>query len=152
MTIYLLCGIVGAGKSTWAKKKRDETEGCIIVNRDDIRKMLYGGRYVFSEVTEGVVRSIAMAAIDSAVESGLSVIIDETHITRAKRAGVIERLYGHRIVCVYFTETKDNLKNRMKSSRGVPEEKWKTVIDDMKAAFEKPDIAEGFAEIKEISI
>lgn len=151
--LYMIIGIVGSGKSTWAKMKAAEKEKAIIVNRDSIRSMIKG-EYIYSKELEALVKDISNAALHKAIINGYDVIIDETNITREKREQWIKaancmKLHNQElnIVYVWCTEMERNIVYRMNDLRGISKEKWEEVIQGMKEKFEAPDPEEGYNEL-----
>lgn len=146
--IFLLCGIIGSGKSTWARKFAKEKHIAIIC-RDDLRTMIKG-RYVFEEEVEKLVKHLANINIILALSKGWDIIIDETHLTKFKRQETIEFIRSHpysvlngaQFKFVYFSEKENNVDNRMKSPKGLSRETWETVYERMLASFEEPVINE----------
>lgn len=162
-TVYLLCGIVGSGKTTEAKRMLAEaTSPTVIVNRDSIRTMMRGGDYLFSSTYEPWVKTVAQSAARSANLKGWDLVVDETNITVGKRGVWLDGFISERaletimvrpkVVCVWCTEMERNLELRMRDARSVSEEKWAEVIDKMRNDFEKPTMDEGFDEIRKVSI
>ena len=146
MEVYILCGLPGSGKSTWAMKQKG-----IIINRDSLRTMIHG-KYKYDADLEPLIKDMAKELLCVALNAGHNVIIDETNLTKAKRkfwTNIINNSAA--TYCVWFTETYNNLENRMTDSRGISREKWSEVIEVMKKSFEKPDIYEGFV-VREIAI
>lgn len=76
-------GLPGSGKSTWAKQFVKDNANYIIVNRDDIRKMLAGNILTFYErydsKIENLVRHIQYDSIHAALIHGYNVIVDGTN-------------------------------------------------------------------------
>jgi predicted kinase len=161
-TVYILCGLIGSGKSTWAKEKAAAEEQTIIINRDALRTMIKDA-YVFNQLYEPYLKKITSVHVGMALEDAFDIIIDETHLTRKKRSEWVElvnifnsRGRGHKakIVIVYFSEKENNLKNRMANSRGISQDVWENVLENMKNNFEIPlidELPEG-GEILEIKI
>lgn len=91
-TIYLMVGIQGSGKSTWANNFLKTNEDVIIVSRDAIRKSLLNeGEEYFSkenEVWEKFNENIKNA-IDNNVKN---IIIDATHISIVSRRKILNTL------------------------------------------------------------
>ena len=95
MTIlYMLCGVPGSGKSTWARKKIEELGPDKIdwVSRDKIRfSKLAPGEDYFSHEDE--VMDDFIAQIQNDIDDKIPYIIaDATHLTIKSRCQVLERL------------------------------------------------------------
>lgn len=147
-TVYILCGLPGSGKSTWAHRKANEiidgeTAKVIVINRDSIRTMLKG-KYFFNKEYEPIVKEIRNLIIKRNLEVGkFDLIVDETHLTKEKRKESIDVVLKHDccdidITIVYFTESENNLEYRMKNAKGVSVKQWSKIINDMKEIFEAP--------------
>lgn len=146
--VYLLCGIIGSGKSTWAKKKAIE-DNIIIVNRDSIRKMIKG-EYIFDLKYEAFIRSACYDIVTTAIDYGFNIIIDETNITKIKRKEWLDlidiaaqdRGIEIKISLLHFIEIQKNVDNRMNDPRGLSREEWQSVYEDMIANFQNPSLDE----------
>jgi len=152
-TLYILCGLIGSGKSTWAKEKAKE-KNTIIINKDSIRSMLKG-EYFYDTNYESLVRNIAKLTFIESLYNGFNIIIDETNLTKSKRSywidvGLNKILYNKihknlkkfKIKVIYFSENKNNVKNRMNNPRNISETEWKKINNGMKKIFEKPTLNE----------
>jgi predicted kinase len=155
---YIMVGIVGSGKSTWAKNKVNETEdrNICIISLDNIREMLFG-KYIYDKNKEDLVKKVAWGSIQQAFSCGYDVIIDSCNITKIKRQQWVDFIklhYGNdiEIIFVVCPEKENNLENRKKDLRGYKEEKWKTIIDDMKKDYENVTGNEGHSKIIENKI
>ena len=92
--LYLMVGIPGSGKSTWASAQNNS----YIISRDAIRKSLVGedvnNEKYFSKEKE--VFSTFINEINSAIASSKeNIIIDATHTNPAGRKKVLSRLNLH---------------------------------------------------------
>ena len=151
-TIYVMCGLIGSGKSTWAKVILMTQDDTISISRDGFRNMIKGdGTYHYNGLTEPLIKALRSTGMQLGADFGFNVIVDETHLTKKMRAAVIQEIKTWmtpvRIVCVYCTESIRNVDFRMTHSRGRSREEWQKVYDDMKAVFEPPTEDEGFDEI-----
>ncbi|MBO3736383.1 phosphatase domain-containing protein [Actinoplanes flavus] len=72
-------GLPASGKTTFAHKLQP---GVVRVNRDDLRRMLHGGR-LYTQVAEGQVTHAQRAAVEALLRARASVIVDDTNL-RAK--------------------------------------------------------------------
>ncbi len=118
MKIILPIGISGSGKSTWVRRyiKNDIEQKTVIVSRDAIRLSLYGlSNETYSEYyaepsdvmkkREKVVSKFANSQIWFAINSGLDVIVDNTHL---RKAYINEyKKYGVEIELVIFDATEE---------------------------------------------
>lgn len=88
-TIFVLVGMIGSGKSTYARRRA--AEGALVVCHDDLCRMLHAGcpvgpnssgyepelRACYREMEEDLARV--------AIKHGRDVVIDRTHLTRESR-------------------------------------------------------------------
>lgn len=163
-TVYILSGLPGCGKSTWARRKAKGDMNTAIVCRDDLRSM-FKGEYVFDVAFEPAIVEMAQAVMDILLLRGFDVIIDETNLTKRCRTELIDHLhawckiawggYPHvpllRIVCVQFPEDRSHVQRRIMEHRGYSPGKWIEVIEGMKKTREIVSMDEGFSEILTIS-
>ena len=91
--IFLMCGIPGSGKSTWAEGQAEilGEEACVI-SRDKIRfSLIKDGEDYFKR--EGIVFAQFVKEINDCISNGVPYIfIDATHISIASRAKILNRL------------------------------------------------------------
>jgi predicted ABC-type ATPase len=74
-------GISGSGKSTRAAELRSMHTNMIIVCRDDLRLALYGVAFG-PPIDEDFITNVEHTLIRRALDNGISVINDNTHLTR----------------------------------------------------------------------
>ena len=151
-TLYVLCGIPGAGKSTWARENRDRLRA-VVVNSDDVRRDFeadgrdpWDGDLVFAEV-ERRARCL--------LESDRSVIVDATHYQRRFRSYLDQLGLGideHR-VAVWFDVQREICLQRNAARTGTAfgeRRMTDTFVHELADAFEPPDLGE-FDEIIRVS-
>lgn len=80
--VYVLCGLPGAGKSTWAANHRTET----VVSLDEVRARF--GPY--SRDVEPYVNQVALATMLAHLAAGRDVVYDATNRTRKHRKTIID--------------------------------------------------------------
>ncbi len=147
--LYLLVGVPGSGKSTWANSQ-DWAKDCSIISTDhwvEEEAVRQGKTYteVFTEYMPTAIDLMAEQIV-FAREHGHTVIWDQTSTTVKSRARKFRMLpdYEH-IAIVFCTPDLSVLKERLASRPGkdVPWEVVQGMIDN----WEEPTAEEGFKEI-----
>jgi predicted kinase len=82
-TIELLIGMIGSGKSTYARSRAKE--GALVVSHDDLTAMLHA-EYRYEQGLREVYRRMEEAIVAEAIVAGRDAVIDRTHLTRESRA------------------------------------------------------------------
>lgn len=142
--LYVLIGLPGSGKSTWARDFVKRNDNAVIVNRDSYRSMIKGGNYIFDKKFEGVIKTSCYDLANMFLVAGFDVIVDETNLTRHKRHELINNTCfmdgkKHEVVGVFFAvDIKDCLVRRMNDPRGYSVDKWNEVIENMSGSFDIP--------------
>jgi predicted kinase len=145
--LYVMCGVPGSGKSTWARKHL--TDNDVYVSRDDIRfSFLNEGDDYFSK--EDMVWDTFVKSINEALEMGYNVFADATHINPGSRRKLLNALkfkedIDVRIIHVDTPVAETIARNELRkdTNRYVPI----SVIQRMSQQFEKPEFSEGFSTI-----
>lgn len=139
---YLMCGVPGAGKSTWIKNH--VKPGTAVVSRDAIRFSLLepGDRY-FSK--EHIVLDLLWDQINGALSDGRDVICDQTSLTRKSRKFILSHITGYDTCSVIWIDSglEDALAHnelRKGTIAYVPPERIKEMYSD----FVAPSYKEGF--------
>ena len=137
--LYIMIGVPGAGKSTWIKHYfAAAATKTAVISKDCIRYMIWGENYVFSELTEPLVKDITRESIKCAVDNGFNIIIDETNIRKACRESIKELVTDeYEIIYVVFRNT-DTLDRRMINPKGYSRDEWDAVIKGMVNSMEWP--------------
>lgn len=112
-TLYILAGIAGCGKSTWAKEHKNELDA-IIVSRDNIRFSYMENDPDFCpsmdyfKYERDVIRDFYNQINDNLID-GNNVIADATHISWKTLRRTIENCgeYADKIILVYFNRGTD---------------------------------------------
>lgn len=143
--VYLMVGLLGSGKSTWAKQKVFYEPDTVIVDRAVMKNMLLGiYSYGPSEVAS-MVKCLARDAVRYAAEDGLNVVIDEPNLTVRDRSEWLEfvamvakdakrELF---LQVVYCAESDGNVGYRCQGGlRGLSVYRWTDVLKGMKERFE----------------
>lgn len=134
--LYTLVGLPACGKSTYCMNSND----CVIVSTDAIRKELYGDESV--QTNNAKVYYIAHDRIALALASGKNVIFDATNINAKARKRILKHNAYHIAVCFLVSVDKCKEQNAMRF-RHVLE----SVIDDYNKRMIIPTKAEGFDEV-----
>ena len=140
--IYILCGVPGSGKSTWARKQVEELDGKgIIISRDAIRFSMLGDDDAYfaheDAVFDEFIKKIQEAIND---QEHTSIFIDATHLNEKNRNKVLSRIWrmgDDVIIGVYFDVPLEEClrRNALRTGRAlVPE----TVIKNMYESLTKP--------------
>lgn len=146
--ITLMCGLPGSGKSTVAEDLIKNNKKTIIISRDSIRIMVCSNyaNYKFSDVNEGLIKSLTFACLESALERGYNVVIDETNINKVKRKYWIDnikiiadiKLFDIDISCVWVdTPRKVCVSRRMADPKGT-KDNWAMIIGSMNKHWQDP--------------
>jgi predicted kinase len=101
-TLYVLIGLQGSGKSTWARANAARLRA-VIVASDEIRNELEAAG-IAAEGQGDRVFAIVGERAAQLLRAGQNVIVDATHIRRRWRADVLglARRHGARRVAVWF--------------------------------------------------
>ena len=156
MILYMMIGVPGSGKSTYAKNfikyvNYNENRDIIYISRDEIRfSLLKDDDSYFSRETQ--VYKIFTDKMRENLKAGKDVLIDATHMTWGSRHKIFKHLTGIPDVKVHgiwmntpYMECAK--RNRKREGRmRVPDDTFKNMVDH----FEQPDLSEGFDYIQEI--
>lgn len=136
MELIVYYGLPGSGKSTMAEEAYGNNPRYLIVNRDDIRKELFGAEYLGQRPVrekEQQVTEVQEAIVHKAFQNGVSVVSSDTNLTpHFDNLTPIARKYGASVSTVPVNTPVEVCKerNRKRAEQGghfVPEE----VIDRM---------------------
>jgi predicted kinase len=148
--LYMLVGVPGSGKSTWAKNQEFWMKDCAYISTDTyVEEWAKSVGETYTEVFEEYM-PIAVAkmvdAVNAARDAGKDIIWDQTSTTivsRAKKFRMLPEYYA--IAVVFRIPGPEELQKRLASRPGkvIPLE----VLDDMIAKWQEPTEEEGFNEI-----
>lgn len=116
-TVYIMCGIPGAGKTTYAKQNLPHA---VYLGTDGIRKEIFGKELTLRG--HGRVHKILHERIQQCVAAGKDVAIDCMNLRRKDRKVLLCLLPPHcRVVCVYFpTPVRKAIRQNKQRQRKVP--------------------------------
>ena len=147
--LYLLSGIPGSGKSTWAHE-RVKKDGGTWISRDAIRFSLLKEEDDYFSLEDLVIEKF-ISSIQAAInDSSISIIyVDATHLNKKARDSILNKLdltNITKLICVYCDiDLKIALeRNKKRTGRAlVPD----TVIKNMFFSHKMPDEDEDFDQI-----
>ena len=149
MDIYLMTGIAGSGKTTWAKRLVRQTNGLVcMISQDAIREMLMA-QYVYSNQATTLMNMVRDNIIDDFVRTRQSFVLDAVQLTVARRKRIVDLIRGraniwalpetdYNITFVWCNESTHNLEYKLKDPRGMPADHWARVVADMQKNYESP--------------
>lgn len=144
MKAYILIGMVGSGKSSWARMTAGTDFNTIRVSGDDIRNMIKD-RYTFDFQLEPLVDKIKIAMIREVLVAGKDIVIDDCNLTFAGRDKLCKNLVdiakdGIEITYVWMNCSDDiALERRLTNLKGRTEFEWREVIKKHRSMFESPE-------------
>lgn len=143
--LYILVGIPGCGKSTWAEKNL--ADSFRLLSSDKYREELFGD--INDQTHNDEVFKHLYANMVCYLNNNENVCLDATNLTRKSRAKVFNLLKDNHIECekiaVVFAISEDVCRMRnLERDRTVPD----FVIDRMLRQFEIPFLGEGFDKIE----
>ena len=149
--LYMLVGVPGSGKSSWANSQKwSNNYGCSYISTDKHIEKWAGelGRdytEIFSTFMPAAVELMA-AEVIYARENNQDIIWDQTSTTVKSRSKKFDMLPDYYAIAVVFpTPGRLELDSRLslRSGKVIPVD----VIDNMIQGYEPPTIQEGFKEI-----
>ena len=115
--MVMLSGVVGTGKSTFARALRERT-GIAVIESDAVRRAMFAGPTHARKESAAVFRAVH-AALDDLLARGVSTLIDATNLVEAERGtmyGIAERR-GARPTVVRLTAAPALVRTRLRARR-----------------------------------
>jgi len=142
--LYLPIGLIGTGKSTWARQFIEANPNTKIVAGDDIRYMLAGGKkYEYDAALEPTIIGILLSTTQTLLRLGYDVILDECYcsLSMEMRRHVARKFDDRQTmkIAIVFPEKdmKDHIEDKvMKGLRGKTVGYWKRVFREMREVYE----------------
>lgn len=141
--LYLMCGVPGAGKSTFLKNHIKE-ENSIIISRDIIRfSIVKPDEDYFSHEDE--VLDIFWEQINKALAEGKNTFVDQTSLTPRARKWLLQHVEGYKHAnLIWIDENLETCLKRNELRRGTRAYVPRSVIRRMFSQFIEPSLDEGF--------
>jgi len=148
--LVILVGNIGSGKSTLCKQLTKEKY--VILSRDALRYMIGAGLYHFNLKTEPAIADANLLVLESFLNHGLDIVMDETNMTKRSRAKIIERAkkYSYHVIVIILPILKrqESVDRRMKNPHNQADRKlWLHVWDMFNHMYQEPSKKEGIDEI-----
>lgn len=114
---YVICGFIGAGKTTFARKLEKET-GAIRITKDEWIIKIFGNRITSDKNFEAYDKNMTELATDSAfkiLKSGKDVILDEGFWVRSQRDDIKKKVIstGAKPILYYVECPIEKMKERV---------------------------------------
>lgn len=130
--LYMMCGISGSGKTTFAKKFAEEND-LYYICPDDFYKMLNGDDRIHTNEFE--VWMTLFRALHMAEQQGRNTIFDTNNPTHVSRLQILDWFPGFEFHLIYIYAAPELcLKNNSSRRRVIPEDEMKRMI----RTFEPP--------------
>ncbi len=145
-SLFLMCGIPGAGKSTFLKK-RIKKNSSVVISRDEIRfSIVRPDEDYFSHEDE--VLQIFWEKINKNLAEGKNVFIDQTSLTPKSRKWLLEHVKGYdHANLIWIDEDIETCLERNEGRKGTRAYVPRGVIRRMFSQFTEPSLEEGFFRI-----
>ena len=122
-TVHVICGFIGAGKTTFAKKLEHQT-GAVRITKDEWLIRLIGNDPTIDRFAEydqkicGLSRDVAFQL----VQKGVDVIIDEGFWAREERAEIRDRIarLGAKPILYYLDTPIETIRQRVLGRNDIP--------------------------------
>lgn len=148
-TLYMLIGIPGSGKSTWAANQSWIDTVAYISSDKFVDEYATTTNRTYSEVWDeykGVAESRLQFELDAAICENRDILWDQTNVSATARKRKLSKLQNYKKIAVVFpTPSDDELSIRLASRPG--KNISESVINMMTSNFQTPTTDEGFDEI-----
>lgn len=147
MNAYVMCGVPGSGKSTYAHNLYKK-HNAVVISGDDIRAELYGDASVqgnWVEIHEAIEEAVSAASGDSKV-----VVLDGTHYRASYRKEAVAMLhsYGYTDISLVVVDRPLDLclERNAQRSRNVPEHVIRSMYSKLQSSLRNIE-QEGFTRV-----
>jgi protein phosphatase len=146
--LYVVCGVSGAGKSTFIEKFLKTNSDVRVVSSDKMRGILFGDENIQSNPS--LVFSILKKNVDDALKNGEKIMVDATNLNAKDRRNWVDiaKKYNAKLVAYVMERDRNTLIQRQEKRKGEGGRFVSTdVIDRMLNKYQRPSRGEGFDEI-----
>jgi predicted kinase len=154
--IEVLVGMIGSGKSTWARKRAEQ--GWVVINEDSIVTAVHGGAYKqYDNSLKALYKAAENTIFVTAVALGRNVCIDRTNTTaktRARWIALAHSLDQKKIDCVVFPmhdRATHAARRCLSDDRGYSMKEWEKVFNRHMDEYQHPSVSEGFRFVIELT-
>lgn len=152
--VYVMCGKVGSGKTTFAKRLRDQV-GAVVLSVDEWMLTVYGREVPCSEhklyverIKEGLFRDG-----HKILKAGVPIILDFGFWTKEERMAVRNAFSEYEVILYYMDVPEavlfDRVHNRNKAGRNLEYHMSRETQEVLNKRFEVPSPEEGAVCIKD---
>ncbi len=150
-TIYLICGFLGAGKTTYSRKLAKDT-GAIHLNPDDVCMQKYSPEEYETNWEDCFTQTLDFLwqEISAYIKQNKDIIFDVGFWTKSSRDEAVSKIkqMGGNPIIHYIYAPDAILKQRLKTRKGKIAEQNLLNFDLIKKSFEEPSEDENFIFIK----
>lgn len=161
--LLIMVGNIVSGKFTWIKKflELDRGKDFVVVSKDDLRRMIGAGRYVFDEKLEPIIHSCFIDILGNFMSKGINIICDETNMDKDTRSGFLHLAHGYKyeaIAVVIFNPSEEEIKKRIALREGhlewaaTSKEIWMEIWKRKQALYQELTKEEEFNSICKIKL
>jgi len=154
--VYVICGFIGAGKTTFARKLEKETNA-IRITKDEWIIKIFGNKITSDKNFEVYDKNITQLAQDLAfkiLKAGKDVIIDEGFWVKSQRDDIKKKILdiGAKPIFYYLQNSVDKMKERVANrSKNPPKDSFE-ISEEMFNSYLKywqaPDESENVKVVK----
>ena len=146
-TVYVMCGVSGSGKTTWAQNFIEMNPQTCYISTDKIRGELWGDEN--DQRSPDVVFQTAYGRLDRRVNLNQDVIFDATNLRARDRKRLIKRVRQLndkvKLVCIVMSvDLEECIQRQQNRERQVP----RNVITNQYVKMQYPFPDEGWDEIR----
>src|SRR5574344_1246292 len=112
--LYLLMGISGSGKSTWARDFQSKFSDSIVISRDAVRFSLVKENEAYFTKEKKVFKTFAHLACEAIKAEINNVILDATHLNFSSRQKILNAIkeplqeHGYKVIVMHI-DTKPSI-------------------------------------------